>query len=227
MFLWSLSRRRLVHGFVAVIVIMLFIYALIGGRSKRCHPTTHLDAWLIISIAMVNARGEIVQPTIIPISRCCQAVVLQNWRFLKYVSTSFVMPSGTWKKLNAIQSIMCGTDPETLAGSRKTKCRPFLSFKAFVCSRHPEKPPISAISTVVSTKLFFTKKAESLWARPWRIFFLPHSEDWSDRTDWWMKSFFFGNQDPSCPSPYFGIITLLQTTLIWQHRNLRMFLSTL
>ena len=48
MFPWSLSSRRLVHALVVVIVIMSFMYALIGGRCsplfKSSPPTTHRDA---------------------------------------------------------------------------------------------------------------------------------------------------------------------------------------
>lgn len=74
--LMGLNSRRLVHALVVAIVVMSSVYTLIGGRLSplfnRSPPTTHRDARMISSIAMVNASGDMVQPAIIPISRCCQ-----------------------------------------------------------------------------------------------------------------------------------------------------------
>lgn len=79
MFSWSLPSRRLVHALVVAIIVMLSIYTLIGGRLSplfnRSPPTTHQDTRMISSIAMVNASGDMVQPAIIPISRCCQRCI--------------------------------------------------------------------------------------------------------------------------------------------------------
>ncbi len=50
-----------------------------GGRRSPdlsfCPPTTHREARMMTSIAIVNARGEMVHPAIIPISTRCHAVV--------------------------------------------------------------------------------------------------------------------------------------------------------
>jgi len=47
---------------------MSFMYALIGGsripEAKRFPPTTHLNALMIASIAIVKASGEMVHPAI-------------------------------------------------------------------------------------------------------------------------------------------------------------------
>jgi len=55
------------------------MYALICGsripEAKRSPPTTHLDALMIISIAMVKANEEMVHPAIIPTSKHCHAVL--------------------------------------------------------------------------------------------------------------------------------------------------------
>lgn len=70
--LWSFSNNHLVHGFVVFMVVMWSIYALIGSKGRPCSnlspPTTHADARMITSIAIVNAKAEVVQPAIIPIS---------------------------------------------------------------------------------------------------------------------------------------------------------------
>jgi len=58
---------------------MSSMYALIGGshipEAKHSPPTTHLDALMIISIAMVKASEEMVHPAIIPTSKHCHAVL--------------------------------------------------------------------------------------------------------------------------------------------------------
>lgn len=62
------------HGFVAVIFVMSSMYALIRGRhspfSKCSLPTTNCETQLMNSIAMVKARGEMVQPAVMPTSSC-------------------------------------------------------------------------------------------------------------------------------------------------------------
>ncbi len=92
MFPWSLYNSRLVHALVVVMVVMSSIYALIGGsRSplfRRSPPTTQRDARIINSIAMVKASGEMVQPAIMPISKCCQAVVLSYHNFIYAIINS-------------------------------------------------------------------------------------------------------------------------------------------
>lgn len=61
---------------LVVIVVMSSMYALIGGsRSPLCSrspPTNHREAQIIISIAIINASGDMAQPAIMPISRCCR-----------------------------------------------------------------------------------------------------------------------------------------------------------
>jgi len=68
-----------VQATVVVMVVMSFMYALIGGiripEAKRSHPTTHLKALMITSTAMVEASGELVHPAIIPTSKHCHAVL--------------------------------------------------------------------------------------------------------------------------------------------------------
>ena len=50
------------HAFVVLSVIMSSMYALIGGRRspffKHSPLTTHHDARMMTSIAMINARGR-------------------------------------------------------------------------------------------------------------------------------------------------------------------------
>lgn len=76
------------------------------------------------SMAIVNSRGEIVQPAMIPTSPRCHdvmksAVVKNSCRSSKYAFTRVVMDNGTWMKLNDSQRRLCGTEPKALAGSRK------------------------------------------------------------------------------------------------------------
>lgn len=73
---------------------------------------------MITSIAIVNAKGEMVHPAIIPTFRHCHEVVnsevgKQNCRSWKYDFTRFVMVSGMWKNLKA--------RPQEFMGHR-TKC---------------------------------------------------------------------------------------------------------
>ena len=42
---------------------------------SRSPPTTHLEALMMTSIAMVKANGEMVHPAIMPISMRCHVVV--------------------------------------------------------------------------------------------------------------------------------------------------------
>ena len=92
MFSSSFPSSFLVHGAVVVRVVMSSIKALRGGRRvpklSRCPPTTHFDARMITSIAIVKARGEMVHPAMMPTSKDCQdvvksAVVKQNCRSWK------------------------------------------------------------------------------------------------------------------------------------------------
>lgn len=61
---------------LAVIVVMSSMYALIrGSRSPLCSrspPTNHGEAQIMSSIAIINASGDMAQPAIMPISRCCR-----------------------------------------------------------------------------------------------------------------------------------------------------------
>ncbi len=94
-----------------------------------------------------------------PFSRCCHRVVLscvvtQNWRSWKYALTSFVTASGTWNKLKAAFRISWGTVPKAFARSRNTTWGFFFPLEVWIwsqtmldCSRHPEKPHITAFCT--------------------------------------------------------------------------------
>lgn len=92
MFSWRFSNRHLVNAFV-VIVVMSSMYTMIEGRHSpflKCSPpTTFHDAQRMSTIAMVNARGEMVQPNIMPISRCCDGVVLCCDAELEILEVSF------------------------------------------------------------------------------------------------------------------------------------------
>jgi len=44
-------------------------------ETQTVTPTTHLDALMITSIAMVKYSGEMVHPAIIPTSKHCHAVL--------------------------------------------------------------------------------------------------------------------------------------------------------
>ena len=91
--LFNLSSHLLVYGVVDVMVVMS-MKAHIGGRhGPPCNffsPTTHFEALIMTSIAILKANGEIVRPAMIPISSCCHpvvysAVVKQSWLKLQAV----------------------------------------------------------------------------------------------------------------------------------------------
>lgn len=79
MFSYSFESRRLVHAAVVVSVVMSSMYARIGGSRSpffvRSPPITHLEGLIMTSMAIVKARGEIVQPDIMPTSRRCHMLV--------------------------------------------------------------------------------------------------------------------------------------------------------
>lgn len=54
------------HGCIVVVMVMSSIYALMGGKHRpfldSSPPTTDQDAWMMSSIAMMSAVGEMVQP---------------------------------------------------------------------------------------------------------------------------------------------------------------------
>ncbi len=79
MFSCSFPSSRLVHPAVVVRMVMSSMYARIGGRRipflVRSPPTTHLEALMMTSMAIVKARGEIVQPAMMPTSTRCHDVV--------------------------------------------------------------------------------------------------------------------------------------------------------
>uniref|UniRef100_UPI003AAC2FBD heat shock factor protein 2 n=1 Tax=Centroberyx gerrardi TaxID=166262 RepID=UPI003AAC2FBD len=70
---------RMVHALVVVSVVISSMYALMGGSRRpgfSCSPpTTHRDAQMMTSMAMVKASGEMVHPAMMPTSRRCHAVV--------------------------------------------------------------------------------------------------------------------------------------------------------
>jgi len=65
----NFPNNRLVQATLVVMVVMSSMYVLIGGsripEAKCSLPTTHFDALMITSIAMVKASGEMVHPVII------------------------------------------------------------------------------------------------------------------------------------------------------------------
>ena len=78
----SFPSSRLVHAAVVVRVVRVVVssmYAWIGGRwilfLVHSPPTTHFEVLMMTSMAIVKARGEIVQPAMMPTSRRCHDVV--------------------------------------------------------------------------------------------------------------------------------------------------------
>ena len=139
MLLISLPNNRLVQATVVVMIVMSSMYALIGGsripEAKRSPPTTHFDALIITSIAMVKASGEMMHPAIIPVYRHCHVVVnseveKQNCKSPKYAFTKFIIVLSTLKKSNAAQRSSCGIEPYALTKSRNVTWSSFLSFLA-------------------------------------------------------------------------------------------------
>ena len=70
MFSCNFLSSRLVQGMVEVRVVISSMYALMGGSRRpgvSCSPpTTHRDARMITSMAMVKANGEMVHPAMMP-----------------------------------------------------------------------------------------------------------------------------------------------------------------
>lgn len=97
MFSCSFPSSYLVDAAVVVSVVMLSMYALIGGRRSpalvRSPPTTHFEALMMTSMAIVKAKGETVQPAMMPTSKCCHAVPLVHGKKQK-------IPTGVHGELN-------------------------------------------------------------------------------------------------------------------------------
>ncbi len=78
MFSCSFPSSRLVLAAVVVRVVMSSMYAWIGGRwiqfLVRSPPSTHLEALMMTSMAIVKARGKIVQAAMMPTSMHCHDV---------------------------------------------------------------------------------------------------------------------------------------------------------
>jgi len=76
MFSSSFLSSLLVHRTVVVSVVISSMYALRGGNHSeeptRCLLTTHFEARTMTSIVIMNTRGEMVHPTIMPTSKHCQ-----------------------------------------------------------------------------------------------------------------------------------------------------------
>lgn len=95
-----------------------YLEARIGGsRCQACSsspPSFHRDAPMIISIAMVKARGDVAQPALKPTSNdhhvLYSVVVLQNKKCWRKLLTRFVVVSCTWKRLKASQMTDVGMD---------------------------------------------------------------------------------------------------------------------
>lgn len=131
------------------------MYAQMGGSGSpdfsRCPPPTHLDAWMIGSIAMVNP------PAILPTPKGFHAVVRSV-----LVRTEPQILEGVLVQDQG-QGRKCGTDPKALARSRIETCGSlFLPFSVariwchimLVCSKHPVEHVILAFCYGVSVKLF-------------------------------------------------------------------------
>lgn len=175
MFDWSFSTT--VEVVFRVVISCKHKWEVVTLQSSGVLLLQHI--WLLSSIAMVKARGEMVQPAIIPTSKNCCAVVYsvvvrQNCKsWYKYFLTRFVMVVGTWKKSKAVQRRECGMDPKALARSRNKTCRSLPFFFAawiwchimFVCSKRPREPGIPAFCTNVSIRFFYFRlSVVILWA---------------------------------------------------------------